>query len=224
MNFRPAHHALIAFMSLALASTAIGVGCNGDDDEVLENNSDGGSSSGGSSSGGSSSGGSSSGGSSSGGSSSGGVTDASTLVQDGTLELRQAGGLMPQVTDASTCQPINNAYTYERTTRMLTWSLCKAVSDSDDVTPVYALESGFRTLTEAEGAPIQTALANLEQVGALPDACPTDGPQTSLRVFADDTTLQTFGEACQFGQEAATVYVKDLDALHSALGYAADPS
>lgn len=213
MNLRAHSVVLLSLVSVGAFAAALGAGC-GDGDPV-DGDVDAATSS--SSSGGSSGASSSSGGSSSGGSSSGGDLDASTLIQAGTLELRVLGGLPQPASDASTCQPADLSYVYERTTRALSWRFCEPVPGTDAAAAVYAYVTGTRTLTAAEDQPIQAALANVARATAAPDSCPTDTPATSLRVFADDTTLQTFYDSCEFSTTGDKEYVTGLSTVRSAL-------
>jgi hypothetical protein len=213
MNFRTNHAALAAAFTLALACGAIGAGC-GEDDVAVDQpdaSSSSSSSSSGSSSGGSSS---SSGGSSS---SSSGDVDASTVIPDGVLEVHVGGGFGPAVTDASACQPADSTYTYDRTTRDLSWKLCEPVPGPADAGAVYAYDTGTRVLTVDEAGPIAAAVANIHDAAAHPDDCPLDAPSTTLRVLAPNDGVTSFHDACEFVADSGFHYVTGLGDLRDAL-------
>lgn len=95
--------------------------------------------------------------------------DASKLV------LTEKGGFVAQAPDGSTCTKVDATYTIALPARELAWKTCEATDSGP-----YAFVTGTRALTEAEYAPIQTALRALRR--ATKTACGADKPEEKLVV------------------------------------------
>jgi hypothetical protein len=74
------------------------------------------------------------------------------------VQLSLLGGLAPQAGPGSTCQPIDEHYTYELSTRHLTWTICS----SPTVGGVYTPVPGSATLSADDATNLVNALRAVE--------------------------------------------------------------
>ena len=99
------------------------------------------------------------------------------------ITVTQKGGFTPGPPDGSTCSLVDTTYTLSLPSRELSWKIC----EYGDGGP-YAFATGQRILSEAEFAPVSSALHGLRR--ATKTACGADKPSETI-VFttpAGDTT------------------------------------
>jgi hypothetical protein len=120
------------------------------------------------------------------------------------------GGLVPQPPPGSKCVLGQSTYTYGPSTRKLDWSICDS-----SVSP-YALKTGGRVLSSAEGAQLDGAMKDVT-LAQNDNLCGADKPELHIEVTSPTRGTKTFYDsfyACQ--QKGA--YVDNLDPLLSLLG------
>lgn len=88
-----------------------------------------------------------------GGSSDGGTTDLFPADTQ-KIVVSSKGGFGPGLIDGSTCAPSDTTYTLTLPARELTWKVCSAVEGG----PTYAFDTGTKTLSAADTAPLEAAL------------------------------------------------------------------
>lgn len=94
-----------------------------------------------------------------------------------TASMTRTGGLAPH-RDGSSCQPMDEAFTFDAKTRTLTWRIC----GSPDATTPFAFHTGRRVLDEPTAAQLDAALHDLRATAQL---CGGDIVDT---VIVDGTT------------------------------------
>ena len=94
-----------------------------------------------------------------------------------TASISRTGGLAPS-RQGSSCQPMDETFTFDATTRQLTWRIC----ESPDATTPFAFHDGDRVLDDATAMQLDAALHDLR---ATAQACGGDIKDT---VIVDGTT------------------------------------
>jgi hypothetical protein len=94
-----------------------------------------------------------------------------------TATVTRTGGLAPSI-PGSSCQPMDETFTYDAPTHRLTWRLCESPSTGAP----FAFHTGARTLDAATAVQLETALHGLY---ASEQACGGDITDT---VIVDGTT------------------------------------
>ena len=96
------------------------------------------------------------------------------------VQLSLQGGLAPQAQPGSTCQPLDEQYTYSPPARLLSWSVCS--SPNNDL--VFTKVTGHRTLSTDEAQQLADALGAVQ----LSDmACGGDVTETLEFTTPNDT-------------------------------------
>ena len=137
---------------------------------------------------------------------SGGIVGSDTSK----LVVTEQGGFVATAPPGSTCSIADATYTLTLPARDLTWKVCSSTTTSGP----YAYATGDKTLTDAEYAPLASALQALAVTTKL--ACGADKPSEQIVVSAPNgerTYLDNFYHCTDDGK----VYVDGLDDVLSAL-------
>lgn len=143
-----------------------------------------------------------------------GATDSGTgdlFPADTTkIVLTEEGGFGAGAPDGSTCTQVDRTYTLELPARTLAWKVCEGSGGAP-----FAFATGQTTLSEADYAPIATALHGLRR--ATQTACGADKPTETI-VFTTPAGETTYLDDFYFCDAKDTkLYVTGLDAVLSAV-------
>jgi hypothetical protein len=145
-----------------------------------------------------------------------GATDGSTggdlFPADTTkIVVTEKGGFGIGAPDGSTCSPIDRTFTLLYPSGELSWKLCEA-SDAG----TYSFTEGKKTFSQAELAPLTTALHGLRR--ATQTACGADKPSEEI-VFTTPAGETTYLDDFYFCDPKDTkAYVTGLDEVLAELG------
>ncbi|HEY2510501.1 MAG TPA: hypothetical protein VGI39_06585 [Polyangiaceae bacterium] len=137
---------------------------------------------------------------------SGGIVGSDTSK----LVVTEQGGFVATGPTGSTCTIADATYTLTLPARDLSWKVCGSTTTSGP----YAYATGAKTLTDAEYAPLASALQALAVTTKL--ACGADKPTEQIVVTTpsgDRTYLDNFYHCTDDGK----VYIDGLDDVLSAL-------
>jgi hypothetical protein len=109
------------------------------------------------------------------------------------VQLSISGGFAPMAAPGSTCQPIDDHYTYATSARQLSWSICS--SPTDDL--VFQAVTGHTTLSAGDAQQLVDALGavQLAETGC-------GGDVTETLVFATPDNTRGYQANCMPGADA----------------------
>jgi hypothetical protein len=116
------------------------------------------------------------------------------------------GGFVAPAPQGSSCRAVDIGYTLLLPARELSWTICTSRTGGP-----LAYESGKKVLSEAEYAPVETALRGLKKT-LQKQACGADKPEQAI-TFTTSAGEKTYVDDFYFCAEDGKHYVAGLDDL-----------
>jgi hypothetical protein len=130
------------------------------------------------------------------------------IPKDGTIVVRETGGLRPSGSDASACTAGDQTYTYAMTTRQLAWKICAM----DAAFTKNVLVTGARALSADEAAALEASLDSLRVIPPTPSpSCGADHLTTLEVASPSALTPSTFYPDYYRCSDSNLVHVSGLD-------------
>lgn len=125
--------------------------------------------------------------------------------------MKNYGGMPNPQHEASTCRLPDDTYTFDRSNGQLSWKIC-VTADPSSTLPTYTFTEGTTTLSAAQVAQVDTALAGIAI--STPESCGADKPELSVTVTSTET--KTYIDDFDSCRDTSQTYVSGLDPLNDA--------